>query len=61
VEILSITGIAITENGEGRKDACFEMTVPDGCYRFTGYGSEVSVTAVLKMLNVCRFYLVKRR
>jgi signal transduction histidine kinase len=35
-EILSITGITITENGEPGKGARFEMTVPEGAYRFTG-------------------------
>ncbi|NYT06485.1 MAG: PAS domain S-box protein [Methanomicrobiales archaeon] len=33
-EILSITGIAITENGEPGKGARFEMTVPAGMFRF---------------------------
>jgi PAS domain S-box-containing protein len=32
-EILLITGITITENGEPGKGARFEMTVPAGCYR----------------------------
>ena len=35
-EILSITGITITENGEPGKGARFEMTVPKGMWRFTG-------------------------
>jgi signal transduction histidine kinase len=35
-EILSITGITITENGEPGKGARFEMVVPKGAYRFTG-------------------------
>lgn len=35
-EILSITGISITENGEPCKGARFEITVPDGAYRFSG-------------------------
>ena len=34
-EILSITGITITENGEPGKGARFEITVPNGAYRFT--------------------------
>ncbi|WP_321506234.1 PAS domain S-box protein [uncultured Methanoregula sp.] len=34
-EILSITGIAITENGEPGKGVQFEMTVPKGVYRFS--------------------------
>jgi signal transduction histidine kinase len=34
-EILAITGIAITENGEAGKGARFEMTVPKGAYRFS--------------------------
>jgi PAS domain S-box-containing protein len=34
-EILSITGITITENGEPGKGARFEITVPKGVYRFT--------------------------
>jgi PAS domain S-box-containing protein len=34
-EILSITGITITENGEPGKGARFEMTVPNGEYRFS--------------------------
>jgi PAS domain S-box-containing protein len=33
-EILSITGITIQENGEFRKGARFEITVPEGSYRF---------------------------
>jgi signal transduction histidine kinase len=32
-EILSITGLTITENGEPGKGVCFEMTVPSGGYR----------------------------
>jgi signal transduction histidine kinase len=32
-EILSITGITITENGEPGKGARFEITVPKGMYR----------------------------
>ena len=32
-EILSITGITITENGEPGKGARFEMTVPKGAFR----------------------------
>jgi len=35
-EILSITGITITETGEPGKGARFEITVPKGAYRFTG-------------------------
>ncbi|MDO9035925.1 MAG: PAS domain S-box protein [Methanoregula sp.] len=34
-EILSITGIIITENGEPDKGARFEMMVPKGAYRLT--------------------------
>jgi len=34
-EILSITGITITENGIPGKGARFEITVPKGAYRFT--------------------------
>jgi len=34
-EILSITGITITENGEPKKGVCFEIHVPKGSYRFT--------------------------
>lgn len=34
-EILSITGITITENGEPGKGARFEITLPKGTYRFT--------------------------
>ena len=34
-EILSITGITITENGEPGKGARFEMIVPNGEYRFS--------------------------
>jgi PAS domain S-box-containing protein len=37
-EILAITGITITENGEPGKGARFEITVPKGAYRFTGSG-----------------------
>ncbi len=35
-EILSITGITITETGEPGKGARFEITMPRGQYRFTG-------------------------
>jgi signal transduction histidine kinase len=35
-EILAITGITITENGEPGKGARFEIVVPKGAYRFTG-------------------------
>jgi PAS domain S-box-containing protein len=35
-EILSITGITITENGEPGKGARFECMVPKGMYRFPG-------------------------
>ncbi len=35
-EILAITRIAITENGEEGKGARFEITVPKGAYRFSG-------------------------
>ncbi|MDO8872062.1 MAG: PAS domain S-box protein [Methanoregula sp.] len=35
-EILSITGITITETGEPGKGARFEITVPKGMYRFSG-------------------------
>ena len=34
-EILSITGISIDENGEPGKGARFEITVPNGVYRYT--------------------------
>jgi hypothetical protein len=34
-EILSITGITITENGTPGKGARFEITVPKSSYRFT--------------------------
>jgi len=34
-EILSITGLSITENGEFGKGARFEITVPKGMFRFT--------------------------
>ena len=37
-EILSITGITITENGIPGKGARFEIAVPKGAYRFTGTG-----------------------
>jgi signal transduction histidine kinase len=33
-EILAITGITITENGTPGKGARFEITVPEGMYRF---------------------------
>jgi PAS domain S-box-containing protein len=39
-EILSITGITITENGVPGKGARFEITVPKGMYRFTGTGKK---------------------
>jgi signal transduction histidine kinase len=35
-EILSITGIAITEKGEPGKGARFEITVPKGAFRLSG-------------------------
>jgi len=35
-EILAITGITITENGEPVKGARFEITVPKGVYQFKG-------------------------
>lgn len=35
-EILAITGSIITENGEPGKGARFEITVPQGMYRFSG-------------------------
>jgi len=35
-EILSITGITIRETGEFGNGARFEITVPNGSYRFTG-------------------------
>jgi PAS domain S-box-containing protein len=35
-EILSITGITITENGKPGRGARFEITVPKGSYRFAG-------------------------
>ncbi|MBN2734513.1 MAG: PAS domain S-box protein [Methanomicrobiaceae archaeon] len=38
-EILAITGISITENGEEGKGARFEMTVPKGSYRRTKPGN----------------------
>jgi len=34
-EILSITGIAIRETGEPGNGVQFEITVPEGAYRFT--------------------------
>ncbi|OPX70672.1 MAG: sensory histidine kinase AtoS [Methanoregulaceae archaeon PtaB.Bin108] len=37
-EILAITGITITEDGEPGKGARFRMTVPKGSYRFPGAG-----------------------
>jgi len=35
-EILSITGITISENGEPGVGARFEIVVPEGAYRFAG-------------------------
>ena len=35
-EILGITGITIKETGEAGKGARFEITVPEGTYRFAG-------------------------
>jgi signal transduction histidine kinase len=35
-EILSITGMTITENGEPGQGARFEITVPKGMYRIAG-------------------------
>jgi PAS domain S-box-containing protein len=39
-EILSITGIAITENGMPGAGARFELTIPPGAYRFPDTGTE---------------------
>ena len=39
-EILSITGITITENGTPGKGARFEITVPKGMFRFTDTGEK---------------------
>jgi len=39
-EILSITGITITENGTSGKGARFEITAPKGMYRFSGMEKE---------------------
>jgi len=39
-EILSITGITITENGEPGRGARFELKVPKGAYRFTEKNNE---------------------
>jgi hypothetical protein len=39
-EILSITGITITENGEHGKGTRFEIAVPKGMYRLTGTGEK---------------------
>ena len=39
-EILSITGITITENGVPGKGARFEISVPEGAYRFTNTGEK---------------------
>ena len=36
-EIITITGITITETGEPGKDARFEMKVPKGVYRDTSF------------------------
>ena len=36
-EILSLTGITITENGEPGKGARFEIRVPKGMYRVKGF------------------------
>ena len=38
-EILSITGITITENGVPGKGARFEITVPKGAWRTAGKGN----------------------
>lgn len=35
-EILGITGITITETGTFGKGACFEILVPEKCFRFSG-------------------------
>jgi signal transduction histidine kinase len=35
-EILSITGISITESGDYGKGVIFMIHVPEGCYRFNG-------------------------
>jgi len=37
-DILGITGITIRESGEPQKGARFEMSVPQGAYRFSGPG-----------------------
>ena len=41
-EILAITGMTIRETGEPGKGAKFEITVPQGQYRFDGLGFQVS-------------------
>jgi signal transduction histidine kinase len=38
-EILSLTGITITETGESGKGAWFEILVPKGTWRMTGKGA----------------------
>lgn len=38
-EILALTGITIRETGEAGKGARFEITVPEGAFRITGYGT----------------------
>ena len=40
-EILDITGITITENGEPGKGARFEMTVPNGAYRMNAETNDI--------------------
>lgn len=46
-EILSITGITITENGEAGKGVRFEMAVPEGVYRFSGAGNFKEIETVM--------------
>jgi signal transduction histidine kinase len=41
-EILSITGITITENGEQGKGVRFEITVPNGAWRYADSGDRRS-------------------
>jgi signal transduction histidine kinase len=38
-EILSITGISISETGEPGKGACFEIRIPPGRYRYPAHES----------------------
>jgi signal transduction histidine kinase len=51
-EILSITGITISETGKYGKGVRFEMLVPKGKYRFTGTSEESNQRVLLHLRDV---------